>query len=84
MAISGFLILYVIVMMLYRMNEEDNQNKNYHNHMLLLTLAVAIGIHGLHHAYAEVNFKFNPLTNNFRYRLDDKRLKRCNQANKSS
>ena len=35
--------------------------------MLILGFSIAIGIHGLAHAYAEVNFNYNPLIGKITY-----------------
>ena len=36
---------------------------------ILLLLSIAFGIHGLGHAYAEVNYGFNPLEGKWNYQL---------------
>lgn len=69
MAISGLLILVVIILMITRINEADQFNTHFQTYMLLMTLAIAVGVHGLQHAYSEVNFSYNPLKNNWDYNL---------------
>lgn len=64
------LLLFVFVVVLgyntYQKNELDQTT--YHTYVLLLLASIAVGIHGLGHAYAEVNFGFDPLTTgNFTY-----------------
>lgn len=67
--ITGLLILYVIVMILYRMKEPNSLGNHYQEYMIVLMLAIAIGIHGFMHAYAEVNYGFNPLNSQWGYSL---------------
>lgn len=69
--ISGIILGYVIVMMIYRSQNKDDFTENFSTYMLFMTLAMAIGIHGLGHAYAEVNFGFNPLQGKWDYELTD-------------
>ena len=67
--ITGFLILYLVLMMIHRSNEPLEQH--FHEYVIVSLVCIAIGVHGLQHAYAEVNFDFNPLTNRWHYRLRD-------------
>lgn len=69
-AISGFLILWILIMMLYRYNEPDSLNVHFQCYMVMLMFAVAIGVHGLQHAYSEVNFGFNPWNSQWNYQLN--------------
>ena len=72
---TGFLIFYVILMMIYRMN--NSSESHFNEDVIVLLLAIAVGVHGLQHACAEVNFDFDPLNDKWHYRLgkeDKKRL----------
>ena len=79
MAISGFLILFVIILMVFRINEVDHFNKYFQTYMLLLTLAIAVGVHGIQHAYSEVNYNYNPLKNEWDYKLLRDKINQNNQ-----
>ena len=71
-AFSGFIILYVILSVIYNRRTSINTIeliKISQFNVFLLTLAIALGVHGLGHAYAEVNFGFNPLEGKWDYRL---------------
>ncbi len=73
--LSGSLIFYVILMMIFRMNSNTTES-NFNEHVIILLLAIAIGVHGLQHAYAEVNFDFNPLNDRWHYRLNQRLVKK--------
>jgi len=47
--------------------------------MLLLTLAIAVGVHGIQHAYSEVNYNYNPLKNEWDYKLLRDKINQNNQ-----
>lgn len=71
-ALSGFIILYVIFNLVYdQLTGAGTLTllKSSQINAFLLTLAIALGIHGLGHAYAEVNFGFNPLEGKWDYRV---------------
>jgi len=62
LSVSGILIgLFLLILLTnwYKNNELDSST--YHTYMLILISSIAVGVHGLGHAYAEVNFNFDPL-----------------------
>lgn len=65
LGVSGILIgifLFIILKNLYNNKQYDTQM--YQTLMLILMSSIAVGVHGLGHAYAEVNYNFDPLNNN--------------------
>lgn len=71
---TGLLLLYVIILIIYRFNDPSGNDlqQHFNEYVVVLLLAIAVGVHGLQHAYAEVNFDFNPLNCRWHYRLGDK------------
>ena len=76
--LTGLLIFYVIIMIIYRQyNGSMNMNSSdFNEYMIVLLFAIAIGVHGLLHAYAEINFDFNPLNDKWHYRLNPRLIKK--------
>lgn len=64
MAVTGFLTLYVIYLLL----AHKNTLTNYEYLVSVSLVTLLIGMHGFSHAYAEVNFGFNPLQNKYQYK----------------
>lgn len=65
LGISGIILsifLFIILKDLYYNKQYDTQN--YQMLMLIIMSSIAVGVHGLGHAYAEVNYNFDPLNNN--------------------
>lgn len=69
--LSGLIIAYVIYMLTKEMYSGGLKTTTtaFATAILLLLLSIAIGVHGLAHAYAEVNFGFNPLEGKWGYSL---------------
>lgn len=69
LSISGLLlgiILFIFIRDWY--NNKELDTPTYQLLMLLSILSIAIGVHGIGHAYAEINFNFDPLkTGSFVY-----------------
>lgn len=76
--LTGLLIFYVIIMIIFRQyNGSMNMNgADLNEYLIVLLLAIAIGVHGLQHAYAEVNFDFNPINDKWHYRLNPNFIKK--------
>jgi hypothetical protein len=75
-ALSGFIILYVIFNLVSdQLSGAGTLTllKSSQINTFLLTLAIALGIHGLCHAYAEVNYGFNPFEGKWNYRIINKK-----------
>ena len=73
--LSGIIIFYVILKLVYNKLTDTSTLtliKSSQTNTFLLTLAIALGIHGLAHAYSEVNFGFNPLEGEWDYKLKNK------------
>ena len=63
MAVTGFLML----LLLYTLYNNDEKLTTYQKVVILMGLAIIVSIHGLAHAYSEINFGFNPLKGDFTY-----------------
>lgn len=65
LSISGILLgvfLFIIIRDMFR--KKVYNTDDYQMLILLVVTSIAVGVHGLGHAYAEVNFNFDPLKNN--------------------
>ena len=69
MGTSGLLmVIGLFIVLNNRAKYQKLTTETFQTLMLILGFSVAIGVHGLAHGYAEVNFNFNPLKNKFTYR----------------
>jgi disulfide bond formation protein DsbB len=69
MCLTGFILLFIIIFVIIKMSNNELELSSYQKIIILLGFAIVIAIHGLAHAYAEVNFGFNPLEGKFSYNL---------------
>jgi len=70
MAVTGFLMLLI----LYTLYINDEKLSSYQKVVILIGLATIVSIHGLAHAYSEINFGFNPLKGDFTYEKNKRQL----------
>ena len=68
LSVSGFLIgVFMIIVINNWYTNKSVDISMYQTMMLILMASSAMGIHGLGHAYAEVNFDYDPLKGGFVY-----------------
>lgn len=75
MSVSGFLILGVLIYLFYKSYDTESHMSVFEKTMIAIGLATVIAIHGLAHAYAEVNYGFNPLNGDWGYGLPVKSVR---------
>jgi len=68
--LGGLLLGIVIIILICALCTSQKMDSNKYSMLtVLLLLSIAFGIHGLGHAYAEVNYGFNPLEGKWNYQL---------------
>lgn len=69
--ISGFLILYSILLMSQNYKTYVEDSDKYKLIMLVFLASITFGVHGITHSIEEIHYNFNPLEGNWG-RNDDK------------
>lgn len=70
--ISGFLILYSILLISQNYKTYVEDSDKYKLIMLVFLASIAFGIHGITHSIEEIHYNFNPLEGNWGGKSDDK------------
>jgi hypothetical protein len=68
MTVSGFLLMGVIIYLFYKSRDPSSHMSVFENSMIVIGVATVISVHGIAHAYAEVNYGFNPLRGKWKYK----------------
>ena len=69
--VSGFLILYSILLMSQNYKTYVDDSDKYKLIVIVFLASIAFGIHGIQHSIEEIHYNFNPLEGNWGKHDDD-------------